>query len=182
MLGRVRRVSVVGSSGSGKTTLGRRLAEQLDVPFFELDAIHHLANWEPIDPQEFDRRLDEVSSGHAWVIDGDDSAAVAGSVWRRADTIVWIDLPRWIVMRQVVGRTVGRIARRAELWNGNRESARSLFRWDPDHSIVRWAWTTHGAVQERYRRLLVDSENEFDVVRLRSRAEIDEWLSAVTSA
>ncbi len=172
----MRRVSIVGSSGSGKTTLGRRLAARLDVPFVELDGIHHLARWEPIDPAEFARRLDELAGSDAWVIDGDYSA-VTGSVWRRADTIVWLDLPRRTVTRQVVGRTVPRVLRRTELWNGNRESARNLVHWDPDRSIIRWAWTTHGAVRERYERLLADVE--LDVVRLRSRSEIEAWMSGV---
>jgi adenylate kinase family enzyme len=39
----MRRVVVVGTSGSGKTTLARQLAEVLEVPHIELDALH----WEP---------------------------------------------------------------------------------------------------------------------------------------
>ncbi|WP_188193780.1 hypothetical protein [Nonomuraea sp. SYSU D8015] len=33
-----------------------------------------------------------------WVVDGDYSL-VSDLVWSRADTVVWIDLPRHIVMR-----------------------------------------------------------------------------------
>jgi len=42
-------------------------------------------------------------------------------VWTRADIVVWFDLPRRTVMRQVVTRTLRRAITRAELWNGNRE-------------------------------------------------------------
>jgi len=42
----VRKVVVISSaSGNGKTTLGRELAEQLHLPFIELDALVHGPQW-----------------------------------------------------------------------------------------------------------------------------------------
>jgi shikimate kinase len=39
----LRRVAVIASaSGCGKTTFGRRLSEQLQVPFVELDELNHV--------------------------------------------------------------------------------------------------------------------------------------------
>lgn len=46
----VKRVSVVGNAGSGNSRLAERIAGILGVPGVELDAIHHLPGWEPIDP------------------------------------------------------------------------------------------------------------------------------------
>lgn len=170
----------MGPSGSGKTTLGRRLADRIGVPFVELDSIHHLPGWKPIDPDEFRRRLEVVAATEGWVVDGNYRTVVRdGPVWRRADTVVWLDLPRSVVMRQVIGRTIGRCVRRTELWNGNRESPWSLVRWDPERSIVRWAWTTHADVRDRYERLLADGATELEVVRLRSRTEVETWLASV---
>jgi adenylate kinase family enzyme len=37
----LKRVNVKGTSGSGKTTFAQELARRLDVPFVELDALHH---------------------------------------------------------------------------------------------------------------------------------------------
>lgn len=177
----MRRVSVVGPSGSGKSTLARQLAERLGVPSYELDSIHHLPGWTPIEPTEFERQVGEITAGPGWVIDGNYRIVVReGSVWERADTVVWFDLPRHVVMRQVIGRTARRLARREELWNGNREHWSNLFRWDPDRSIVRWAWTTHGQVTERYRALADDERfRHLDFVRIGSREEADAWLDSV---
>jgi adenylate kinase family enzyme len=36
---------VIGVSCSGKTTLGGILARRLDLPYVELDALHHGPNW-----------------------------------------------------------------------------------------------------------------------------------------
>lgn len=173
----MRRVSIVGSSGSGKSTVGRVLADLLGVPHVELDAIYHQPDWQPLDDAEFHRHLDEVTATDGWVVDGNYRLVVRdGPVWERADTVVWIDLPRRVVMRQVVGRTIGRLVRREELWNGNRERPSNLVRWDPEASIIRWAWVTHGQVRDRYEHLLGQPQ-PFEIVRLRSRAEIDQWLA-----
>jgi RimJ/RimL family protein N-acetyltransferase len=110
----------------------------------ELDAIHHLAGWEPIDPVTFAAEVDAIAQGEEWVIDGNyRTVVVDGPVWQRADTVVWLDLPRRTVMRQVISRTDRRSVRREELWNGNREPLRNLYAWDPHKSIIRWAWTQH---------------------------------------
>jgi shikimate kinase len=63
----VKRVAILASaSGSGKTTLGRMLAEALDVPFHELDAIHHQAGWRELDALELRRRVEPLVAGEAW--------------------------------------------------------------------------------------------------------------------
>src|SRR3974390_3266895 len=106
----MRRVSVVGNSGSGKTLFAGRLAQALGVPHIELDAIHHLPEWEPIDPDVFVSEVETLTAAEGWVIDGNYRTVVDdGPVWRRADTVVWIDLPRRVVMHQVIVRTLRRI-------------------------------------------------------------------------
>jgi adenylate kinase family enzyme len=177
----MRRVSIVGASGSGKSTLASELGKRLGIPVVELDAIHHLPGWTPIDPSEFERRLDEITAGDSWVIDGNYRIVVRdGVVWRRADTVVWLDLPRSVVMRQVTRRTLGRLVRRQRLWNGNREHWSNLFRRDPDRSIIRWTWTTHADVADRYGASMRDERHaHLDFVRLRSREEIAVWLDGV---
>lgn len=169
----VRRVSVVGSSGSGKSTVGRRVAERLGVPFVELDALYWQPGWTPIDPDLLRARLDEITSGDGWVIDGNYSRFVtAGSVWARADTVVWLDLPRRTVMRQLVGRTLRRVLADAELWNGNRESVRNLVRWDPEDNVLRWSWTRYEEIRARYLAAMTDPAHEhLRFVRLCTPAE-----------
>jgi len=180
----MRRVSVVGNSGSGKTTFARRLARALDVSFVELDAIHHLPGWQPIDPDEFVVRVTELAGDESWVIDGNyRTVVVDGPVWQRADTVVWLDLPRRTVMRQVVVRTLRRTVTREELWNGNREPLRNLWRWDPRENIVRWSWTQHAKYTRRFESAMADPRfAHLTFVRLRSHREADAWLEATRAA
>lgn len=179
----MQRVSVVGNAGSGKSRLARRLADAIGAPCVELDTIHHLAEWEPIDPDEFLATVGTIAANDAWVIDGNyRTVVVDGPVWQHADTVVWLDPPRRVVMRQVVARTIRRLVRGEELWNGNREPIRNLIAWDPHKSIIRWAWTQHDKYQERYNTAMTPPAlAHITFVRLHSHHEADAWLSSVGS-
>jgi len=175
----MRRVSVVGNAGAGKSRFAQRLAAELGAPWVELDAIHHLPNWEPIDPGTFYAIVDKIASSEAWVIDGNyGSVVVEGPVWRYADTVVWLDLPRRTVMRQVTVRSLRRVVRRERLWNNNQESVRNLLAWDPHLSIIRWAWTQHGKYQHRFGSAMASAEpRRLKFVRLTSRHDVEAFLA-----
>ena len=178
----VERVSVVGISGSGKSTLARRLADQLGSTLLELDAVHHLPGWEPIDVEPFRQEVGRFVAQDRWVVDGNYRAVVADLVWDRADTVVWLDLPRSTVVRRVTWRSAHRVVRREELWNGNRETWGSVLSWDPKRSVVRWAWVVHGPLRTRYEGAMADAADRPGAptwVRMRSRAEADAWLAAL---
>ena len=172
---------MVGNSGSGKSLLGRRIAAIIDAPYVELDAIHHLPGWEAIDPETFLAEVEAATASDAWVVDGNYRPVVLeGPVWQRADTVVWLDLPRRVVMRQVTWRTVRRVAMRRELWNGNRESWRSALAWDPRESIIRWSWTQHPTYRYRYvQAMTAPQHGHLRFVRLRSRDEAEKWLASL---
>jgi len=72
----MRRVPVVGSSGSGKSTFGAELADRLGVPCTEFDAVHHLADGTPIEPDELVRQGAGVAARDRRVIDGNSHPVV----------------------------------------------------------------------------------------------------------
>lgn len=170
-------MSVVGTSGSGKTTLARRLAAALDVQHVELDAIYHQPGWQQLPREAFRAAVATAAAADRWVIDGNYSE-IRDLVLAEADTVVWLDLPRSVVMRRVVARTLRRVLTREELWNGNREPFSNLYRWDPERNVIRWAWTRHGVNARRFVGEAQDPANaHLQFVRLRSQAEIDAFLS-----
>lgn len=169
---RPRRVLVAGTSGSGKSTLSRALSASLSVPYQEIDALHHGPRWVP--RPEFVADVTALAGSAEWVTEWQYSA-VRPLLLARADLLVWLDLPRWRVMSQLVPRTLTRRLRRIELWNGNIEPPLWTLFTDRDH-ILRWAWRTHARTRNRVRDVLAGPDGPV-VVRLRSRREVHGWLS-----
>jgi adenylate kinase family enzyme len=169
---RPRRVLVAGTSGSGKTTLASRIAAILEVPHIEIDALFHGPDWTP--RASFEADVESFSSQAAWVTEWQYSS-VRTLLADRADLLIWLDLPRSQVMRQVVRRTLLRRVRREQLWNGNVEPPLWTIFTERDH-IVRWAWTSHHKAGIRVAELL-SRRPGLDVVRLRSGGEVGPWLT-----
>jgi adenylate kinase family enzyme len=166
----VRRISVVGNSGSGKTTLAAAIAGALRIPHLELDSVFHQPGWQPLETELFRARVSEFIAADAWVVDGNYSA-VRDLVWQRADTVVWMDISRLAVMRQLIPRTLRRMITREELWNGNTEPFRDLFSLDPERSLLVWAWRNHDKYARRFRAAQQDpGYQHLRFVRVPSRA------------
>lgn len=176
--GAPRRVRVVGTSGSGKTTTARRIAALLGLPHLELDSLQHQPGWRQAPPEEFAEGLAAFveASPDGWVIDGNYQQRTTGLL-AAADTVVWVDPPRAVVMARVVRRTLGRGLLRRELWNGNREDLRNLVRRDPEENIVLWAWRTFDHNRRRYEAALDDRW-----VRLRTPRETRRWLASLPTS
>ena len=170
----MRRVAIVASaSGSGKTTLGRELARRLDVPFHELDALHHGPGWTEATADELRARVEPLVAEDAWVVDGAYRGKLGDLVLERAELVVWLDLPLRVWLPRLLRRTVRRVVRREELWNGNTESFRGAF-WGRE-SLFAWAFRMHFSRRRRYPTDL----SPYAVVRLRSTREVEEWLDGI---
>ena len=171
----MRRINVVGTSASGKSTMATALAERLRVPCIELDALHWGPNWTEAPVELFRERVAAAIAGDGWVVDGN-YARARDLVWARADTVVWLDYPLRTVLGRFVRRTARRIARREELWSGNREQLRTqLLSRD---SLLLWILTTYRARRREYPSLLA-AHPQVTAVRLRSPCEARRWLADV---
>lgn len=169
---RPQRVIVAGASGSGKTHLAARIAAALQIPHIEIDALHHGPGWTK--RPRFETEVEEFASSPQWVTEWQYSA-VRPLLAERADLLVWLDMSRARVMRQVVQRTVGRALRGDVLWNGNVEAPLwTVFR-DRDH-IIRWAWRTHAKTGPRV-VALAEKKPSLPIVRLSNRAEVERWAA-----
>lgn len=165
---------VIGSaSGNGKTTLGRKLAQRLDVPFVELDALVHGPNWVETPDDELRRMVEPILAREGWVVDGAYRGKLGDLVLRNADVVVWLDQSIRIWLPRLLRRTARRIVRREVLWNGNRETLRNAF--FSRNSLILFAFRQHF----RRSRLYPAELAPYNVVRLRTPRQVEEWLAGV---
>jgi hypothetical protein len=112
----------------------------------------------------------------AWVIDGSYRGKLGDLVVARADTVIWLDLPRRVWLPRLLWRTARRAVLREELWNGNRETLRDVL-WAPE-ALIPFAWRSFADRRRRYPVELA----RYPVIRLRSTREVRRFLIAATPA
>jgi adenylate kinase family enzyme len=129
-----RRIMIIGPSGSGKSTLARAIGARLDLPVTHLDALFWLPGWVESDETSFRERIATVANADAWVIDGNYSRHYDLRL-PRADTIVFLDLPRRVYFPRTIWRMLKNYGReRGDIGPGCPERFDLAFFRD-------WVWT-----------------------------------------
>jgi adenylate kinase family enzyme len=172
----MRRILVAGSTGAGKTTLARALSERLTIPFHEMDALAFAGpGWQ--ENARLVRDVSRICSGPCWIFDSLGYPQVRDLLWSRADTIVWLDYSRAVVMRRVLRRSAARTLMRRRIFGGNIETLASWLR--ADHPAW-WAWTHYAARRaEIAARCAGPQFAPLNVIRLATPREARAWLAAL---
>jgi adenylate kinase family enzyme len=92
----MRRVLVIGSGGSGKSTVAAQLGELLELEVNHLDKFYWNPGWVETAPDEWIKTVTELVNRDSWIIDGNYSGTLELRL-RQCDTIVFLDLPRFLV-------------------------------------------------------------------------------------
>ena len=174
----MQRVIVVGPAGSGKTTVSTALADRLRCPRVEMDALWWGPDWTEVGPERLRAELTLAAAGERWVMDGNYYTVGARDVvWPRADTIVWLDPPKWRAVTRVVLRTIRRSLSRTELWSGNREHLGTLLGRD---ELLRFLWREFPKYRRRYSTIADDPQwTNLTVIHLVSPRDVRRWLATV---
>lgn len=178
----IQRIHVMGNSSAGKSTLAERLAALLDVPFVELDALNWLPDWVGLnatDPEELERRFRAATAGDGWVVAGSYTAFSQRAFWGRVQTVIWLDLPRHLLLRRVLRRSWRRWRSRELLWGTNYESFwRQFLVWRRSESLIWWIWTQHERKRREMMAMMADPQwTHIRFVRLVSAQEVEEFLT-----
>ncbi|CAH0525786.1 shikimate kinase [Vibrio hippocampi] len=177
----MKRINVIGTSGSGKSTVSRMLANRLQYPYLEMDAIFWKPNWQESSDEEFFANLTDRLNDECWVLDGNYNRT-AEIKWARVDTIVWVDYSFARTLYQAVKRALIRIATKQELWDktGNIESFKKSFL--SRDSIVLWTLKTYNKNRVRYTELLNDPKyHHIDFVRITSPQKAKAFIAELST-
>ena len=174
----MQRVAVIGNTGSGKSTLAECLAAILGGSFVDIDALNWGPDWTPAPVPVLREQVTAALAGDCWAVAGNYSA-VRDIIWRRADTIVWLDYPLPLVLRRLFRRTVRRVATRQKLWGGNREHFRVQFA--SRDSLFLFALKAHGRRRREYPVELARPEYaHLCLMRFRQPEDTEQWLNSLS--
>ena len=167
----MRRILIVGNSGGGKSTLARNLGEKLALPVIHMDVIFWKPGWVEMDDDEFRVEVARAIEGPAWICDGN-SPGTADIRFPRADTIVWIDQPRWLCLLRAMSRVVTYRGRhtRPDMAAGCDEKF--------DLQFYRYIWTFDVKTKPRLETALEAYGRHARLVRLRTDREIAAFLES----
>ncbi|GEL76767.1 topology modulation protein [Tenuibacillus multivorans] len=100
----MKRIMVLGvSSGVGKSTFARKLGEEMGIKVYHLDSLHWKPNWVEVSSEESAASQKEIVTQDEWIIEGSYSSTYHIRV-KRADTIIYLELPLYVCLYRVVKR------------------------------------------------------------------------------
>ena len=169
----MKRVAVFGNAAGGKSTLARRVADLTRLPLYPLDTIQYKRGGGKVPQEEYLKAHADLLTRDRWVIDG---FGCVPSSWERfaaADTLIYIDLPRFTHYRWVTKRLVKGIFVNPEGWPQNSPM------WSSTMSSYRVVRLCHRHLTPRYRQLVTDQAASKRVHHLRSPAGMRAFLEAV---
>ncbi len=163
---------MVGGPGAGKSTLARQIGDKLGLPVVHMDALFWQPGWNSRDEDDFQRLAREAAAGEAWVIDGNYTRTQALRL-ERVDLIVFVDVPHLLRMWRILKRRIVNHGRtRADLGEGCPERLNLEF--------LQWTWEFETkrapAMREKFAKLAETKS----VVRLKTRAEVRQFLQGLT--
>lgn len=169
-----RRIAVVGTTGSGKSTLAETLAQRLNIPHIELDALSWEPNWIEAPREVTRQRIESFTRSEAWVADGN-YGFCRDIIWSRLQAVVWLDYPLPVILWQLWWRTWRRVIKKELLWGTNYERLWPQF-FSKD-SLFLWALQTYKRRKRTYTDLLASPVYaHLKVFRFKSPRETGAWI------
>ncbi|MEV6677362.1 adenylate kinase [Streptomyces erythrochromogenes] len=170
------RILVVGVTGAGKSTLARTLGGRLGLPYVEMDALYFTGpDWAA--NEDFSGEVARFAAGPRWVVDSLGRPEVRDLLWDRADTVMWLDYPRRVVMPRVLRRSLRRTITREVLFGGNRETWAG---WLSREHPAWWAWSQHRDRRRDIGGLVRDRRfAPLETLRFPHPRETADWLASL---
>lgn len=166
----MQRVVILGCPGSGKSTLARALGEKTSLPVVHGDKLFWHTGWVESSKEEIDRKLIAAAQEDHWIIDGNYTRTLPYRL-QRADTILYLDLPRWVSVSSVIKRIFFyRGTTRPDLPEGCPERIELEF--------LSWVWNFNKTKREKLYALLEQYPDK-TIHIFRSRRAVNKFIKSM---
>lgn len=170
----MKKILVIGSGGSGKTTVATRLGESLNLEVSHLDQLFWRPGWIKREPEDWLQIVTDLTDRDSWILDGNYGGTLDVRL-QKCDTVVFLDLSRWLCLWRIVKRALRyRNRSRPDMGEGCPEKL--------DLEFVLWVWNFPRDTKPTIAKLLYEHGAGKQIVWLRSRREVEEFLARVRRA
>lgn len=101
----MKKIVLIGSGGAGKSTLAKQLGEKLNIEVTHLDARFWQSGWVATPKDEWTKIQKEIVSKDKWIVDGNFGGTMDLRL-ENADTIIFLDFPRFLCLSRVIKRRI----------------------------------------------------------------------------
>jgi len=165
----MKRILVIGSGGAGKSTVAAKLGQLLNLEVNHLDKYYWRPGWVDQPREEWLQTVTDLINRDSWIIDGNYSGTLELRI-RRCDTIVFLDLSRFLCVWRIVKRSFQyRRCSRPDMAEG------CLEKLDPE--FLSWVWNYSRRTRPQVVELIRTHADGKRVVWLRSKADVKKFLS-----
>ncbi|MFA6135377.1 MAG: AAA family ATPase [Phycisphaerae bacterium] len=172
MLGK--RIMIIGSGGAGKSTLARRLGSLLGLDVVHLDSHHWQSGWQAPSREQWRQKVRMLVAGESWIIDGNYGNSIDIRL-ERADTVVFLDLPKWPCLWGVICRRLKHRGGRTRL--DMAEGCPEQLDWD----FLKWIYNFQRDSRPRLIEAIGSCCPQQQVVMLRTRRQIDVFVQELAA-
>jgi adenylate kinase family enzyme len=167
----MKRVLVIGSGGAGKSTFARRLGEKIGLEVIHLDVLYWKPNWVETDKDAWQKTIEKVIKRDSWIMDGNFSGTLDVRI-PAVDTVIFLDLPTVVCVYRIFKRLMlYRKGTRPDMAEGCGEK----FDWE----FTKFVWNYKTRTRPKVEELLKQFDNEKTIVRLKSKSEVEKFLSKI---
>lgn len=170
----MRKVLVIGSGGAGKSIFATRLGELLKIEVLHLDKFYWRPGWVEMPKAEWLKTVEELLNRDSWIMDGNYSGTLDKRL-EACDTVVFLDMPRTLCLWRVMKRAI-------MYWNGGRPDMTQDCPERFNLEFIRWIWNYSSRTRPKVVEMLKSNSERKMIVWLRTRLDVERFLTRSRSA
>ena len=172
----MKKIVIIGCSGSGKSVLANILGRKLNINPIDLDTVRFTDGFasEKRPTEDFMKDVANIAKDNEWIVEGVYyNHQIEDVLWKKADMVIWLDLPLWLIEYRTWKRSIIRIFKHQTKPSGSPVNWKTEFSKD---GLLRVLHKIHAATHIHYPSLLEKIKKDTQIVHIKNRADLKTLL------